>query len=218
MNQELIDQKKYWDKEVQTFDSIYSHGKSKFSNWLDKKFRWDMYARFNYTIENSKPISGKSFLDVGCGTGKYSIRFAKEGAYRVIGIDISDNMINICKERSVIENVNNQCEFYVGDLTNFDSNQKFDIVIGIGLFDYIRNPFEVIKKMHNVSSDRVIASFPRSGTLRALIRKIRLSLKGCPVYFYSEKELDKLLKNVGFKDYSTKVLGQLFCITAYVND
>ena len=218
MNGELDIQKKYWDKEVQTFDSIYTHGKSSISNWLDKKFRWDMYARFNYTIQKSKPISGMTFLDVGCGTGLYSIEFAKNNASKVTGIDIADNMIKVCKERAEKENLTEKCDFYVGDLLTFNSDSKYDVVIGIGLFDYISQPFNVIKKMHDVSKDRVIFSFPRSATWRAFLRKIRLSLKGCPVYFYSKGQLDELLKKSGFKRYESEIVGQLICITAFVND
>lgn len=218
MNQELVKQKNYWDKEVQTFDSIYTHGKSGFSNWLDKKFRWDMYARFKYTIENSKPIEGKTILDVGCGTGIYSIEFAKQGASLVTGIDIAENMIDVCKDRAEKEKMTDRCNFKVGDLLEFKTSQKFNVVIGIGLYDYISEPLEVLKKMCEVSNDRVIASFPRASTWRAFVRKIRLKLKGCPVYFYSEKQLDKLIKDSGFAKYDVEILGQLFCVTAYVKD
>ena len=215
MTEELITQKNYWDKEVQNFDSIYSHGKSGFSNWLDKKFRWDMYARFKYTIENSKPIEGKTFLDVGCGTALYSLEFAKNGAKLVTGIDISENMIEVCKKRALKEEGGSKCEFFVGDLLKFNPEKKYDVVIGIGLFDYISQPFDVIKKMCEVSSDRVIMTFPRSATWRAAVRKVRLSLKGCPVYFYSKEQLDDLFKKAGFVKYDYEILGQLFCVTAY---
>ncbi|MFZ0455685.1 MAG: class I SAM-dependent methyltransferase [Ignavibacteriaceae bacterium] len=218
MSSELEIQKKYWDNEVQSFDSIYTHGKSDFSNWLDKKFRWDMFARFKYTIENSKPIAGKTFLDVGCGTGLYSIEFAKNNASEVTGIDISSNMIKICEGRAEKENVKEQCKFYMGDLLTFNPDTKYDVVIGIGLFDYISEPYDVLKKMHDVSRDRAIFSFPRSSTWRAYARKIRLTLRGCPVYFYSESQLEELLKKAGFKRFESEILGQLFCITAFVDE
>ena len=218
MNSELEIQRKYWDNEVQSFDSIYTHGKSDFSNWLDKKFRWDMYARFKYTIEKSKPISGKTFLDVGCGTGLYSIEFAKNNASEVTGIDISDKMIKICQDRAEKENVKEKCKFHIGDLLTFNPEKKYDVVIGIGLFDYISKPYNVLKKMHDVSRDRAIFSFPRSTTWRAYLRKVRLTLRGCPVYFYSESQLEELLKKAGFIRYESEILGQLFCITAFVNE
>ena len=99
MNQELVRQKNFWGEEINNFDSIYSHQKSKFSNFLDRVFRWDMYERFNYTIRNSEPIRGKSFLDVGCGTGRYSLEFARLGAAKVVGLDIAERMVEACRRR-----------------------------------------------------------------------------------------------------------------------
>src|SRR3989338_3709869 len=39
-----------------------------------------------------------TILDVGCGTGQATLLFAQKG-YRVIGLDISQEMINIAKEK-----------------------------------------------------------------------------------------------------------------------
>jgi len=216
MSDELFTQEKYWDSEVNEFDSIYSHGKSKLSNWLDKTFRWDMYARFEYTIKNSEPIKNRSFLDVGCGTGRYSIEFAKRGAGKVVGIDISKEMIKVCNLQAEKSGYQKLCTFYQTDLTKFNSENKFDVCIGIGLFDYISNPLPVISKMQKLVSDSAIMTFPRFGTWRAFIRKIRLGLKGCPVYFYSKSKIEKILTEAGFHKFEIEIVGQLYCITAYV--
>ena len=39
----------------------------------------------------------KRVLDLGCGDGRYSIIFAKQGA-RVIAIDVSEHQLNIAKQ------------------------------------------------------------------------------------------------------------------------
>jgi 2-polyprenyl-3-methyl-5-hydroxy-6-metoxy-1,4-benzoquinol methylase len=216
MSDELLTQEKYWDSEVNEFDSIYSHGKSRFSNWLDKTFRWDMYARYEYTLKHSEPIKGRSFLDVGCGTGRYSIEYAKQNAGKVVGLDISSEMIKICKMRAEKDNFEKQCSFYQTDLTKYNLDSKFDVCIGIGLFDYISDPAPVILKMQQAVSECAIMSFPRAGTWRALIRKIRLRLKGCPVFFYSKAKIENELNKAGFKKIEIEILGQLFCVTAHV--
>ncbi|MHB1689029.1 MAG: class I SAM-dependent methyltransferase [Ignavibacteriaceae bacterium] len=214
MTNELLTQEKYWDSEVKDFDSIYSHGKSRFSNWLDKTFRWDMYARYEFTLKNSEPIKDKSFLDVGCGTGRYSIEFAKRGAGKVVGLDISNEMIKVCEDRSKKEGFENFCIFYQTDLIQYRNDSLFDVCIGVGLFDYISNPLPVISKMHKVVSGCAIMTFPRSGTWRAYLRKIRLGLKGCPVYFYSKTKIEKLLADAGFKSHDIEIVGQLYCVKA----
>ena len=216
MNQELKKQKNYWDQEVGDFDSIYSHGKSKFDNWIDATFRWDMYARFDYTIQHSEPIAGRTFLEVGCGTGRYALEFARRGASRVVGIDIAERMIEVCNTRARREHLEDRCTFLPSDLLQYSLISKFDVVIGIGLFDYIVEPLPVLTKMREVVGDRAIISLPRFWTWRAPVRRVRLALKGCDVFFYTKERIDMLLKQAGFKRYELEQVGQLYCVTAFV--
>jgi ubiquinone/menaquinone biosynthesis C-methylase UbiE len=216
VNEELTRQKEYWDSTVDDFDSIYSHGKSKFSNWIDATFRWDMYTRYEYTLKHSEPITGRAFLDVGCGTGRYALEYARRGAGRVVGIDIATRMVEVCAARAREEHLDDRCNFLQSDLLPYSPGAKFDVVIGIGLFDYIRDALPVMTKMHDVVSDRAIMSLPRLWTWRAPVRKVRLALKGCAVYFYTQERIDALLKQAGFSRYELEQIGQLYCITAYV--
>ncbi len=216
MDQNLAKQESYWDREVDNLDSIYSHGKSKFQNWVDATFRWDMYARFEYTLKHAEPIAGRTCLDVGCGTGRYALEFARRGARQVTGIDIAANMIALCRERARAEELEGSCKFEVGDLLAFTPASKFDVVIGIGLFDYIREPLPVLARMARVAADRAIISLPRLWTWRAPVRKVRLALRGCDVYFYSKPRLESLLKQAGFKSCEIEQVGQLYCVTAFV--
>ncbi len=216
MSEELVKQKEYWDREVGEFDSIYSHGKSKLDNWIDAKFRWDMYARFEYTLKHSEPIPGKSVLDVGCGTGRYALEYARRGARRIVGIDIASEMVKVCERRAREAGVQERCEFVVSDLLAYEPKEKFDVCIGIGLFDYIRDARPVLAKMARVVSDHAIVSLPRAETWRAPVRRVRLALRGCPVYFYSRARVDELMREAGFKRYELEVVGQLYCVTGYV--
>src|SRR5437762_2690196 len=95
---EIVTQRNYWNREVNDFHSIYSHQKSKFATYLDRVFRKDMYERFVFTRENSWPIPYRSFLDVGCGSGVYSLEFARQGAAYVTGLDIAENMLQVCRK------------------------------------------------------------------------------------------------------------------------
>jgi SAM-dependent methyltransferase len=216
MNPELARQQNYWDRTSRKFDSIYSHDKSRLANWLDGIFRWDMYERFDYTMKRSEPIEGRSFLDVGCGTGRYALELADKGARKVVGLDIADEMVKTCEDRARAVGLANRTLFVRTDLLQFRPETRFDIAIGIGLFDYVRNPLPVLTKMRESASDRAILSFPRAGTWRAFVRRIRLGLLGCDVYFYSEQRIRGLLDQAGFKRYDAVKIGQLYCVTAYV--
>jgi len=62
-------------------------------------------------------LPGGSILDVGCGPGWTSLLLARAG-YAVTGVDISERMIEIARERSVLENT--PAEFVVGDMEDLD--------------------------------------------------------------------------------------------------
>ncbi len=216
MTTELKQQENYWDSQVDDFDSIYSRRKSRFTRFLDRVFRWDMFARYTYTLEKSEPIRDRLFLDIGCGTGLYSLEYARRECSLVVGIDIAENMVEVCSKRAEKEGLSERCEFVHADLLDYQPGKLFDVCIGIGLFDYISDPLPVIVKMRECVKDRVIMSFPKLWTWRAPIRKIRLGLKGCGVYFYSRKRIQDLLKEAGFVRHEMRVIGQLYCVTAYV--
>ena len=87
-------------------------------------------------ILNSDPILWKfvgevrniSILDAGCGTGYLSRKLAVKGA-KVTGIDLSEKMIAIAKEKSATENY--KIDFYVDDCSKLDKlcDRCFDVVI-----------------------------------------------------------------------------------------
>jgi 2-polyprenyl-3-methyl-5-hydroxy-6-metoxy-1,4-benzoquinol methylase len=215
LNNELQAQRAFWNSEADAFQRIYTHRKSKFANTLDQIFRKDMYERFVFTIEHCEPIKGRTFLDVGCGNALYSLELARKGAAKVVGIDISEVMIGLCKQSSENENLTDVCTFIQTDLLDYKPESKFDVSFGIGLFDYISDPLPVLKRMREVSSDKAIMAFPRLWTWRAPIRKVRLARKGCDVFFYSKAKIEKLLRDAGFSRQEIVKVGKLYCVVAY---
>lgn len=215
MSKEILAQRRFWNNEADSFQRIYTHKKSRFANVLDKLFRKDMYQRFAFTIENCEPVANRSFLDVGCGNGLYSLELARRGAARVVGIDIAEVMVELCKRSSVAENLDDRCTFTQTDLLAYDSEAHFNVSFGIGLFDYIRDPLPVLRKMRELSNDKVILSFPRYWTWRAPVRKARLSIKGCDVVFYTAARIKKLMAAAGFSRHTLTRVGKLYCVIAY---
>lgn len=76
---------------------------------------------------------GLSALDVGCGTGNYTIPFEKEPFLKLLGIDKSDDMLNVAKRRS------HHIEWLLGDILTYDfKGATFDRVWGISMLHYFR--------------------------------------------------------------------------------
>jgi ubiquinone/menaquinone biosynthesis C-methylase UbiE len=216
MKNEIEIQRNFWNSEADAFERIYSHEKSKLSTMLDQVFRKDMYERFVFTIKNCEPVKGRTFLDVGCGNGMYSVDLGKKGASRVVGLDISPVMIGRCEESARKENLQDRVTFVQTDLLEYKPDSKFDVSYGIGLFDYISDSLPVLKKMREVTKDKAIMAFPRLMTWRAPVRKVRLTAKGCPVFFYTKSKINQLMKDAGFARWEITRVGKLHCVVAHV--
>lgn len=214
IGQNIIKQRDYWDRVSDDFDSIYTHKKSKFALWLDRIFRADMSERFDYTLLQATPISGKTILDVGCGSGHYSLALARKGAQKVVGVDFAPSMIQRAIQLTSDEGMSHICDFRVQTIEDIPETERFDIVIGIGLLDYFFRPEDLLRHMHRRARDKVILSFPRSNTWRAPIRKARLTLCGCDVYFYSASKVRRLIEESGGRLIDLQVVGKLFCTTS----
>jgi 2-polyprenyl-3-methyl-5-hydroxy-6-metoxy-1,4-benzoquinol methylase len=93
----------------------------------------------------SKP---KTILDCGSGTGGHAILLAKRG-YEVTGIDLSEEMINIAKEKASKNNVN--VDFHVMNLCNLRLNKKFDACISMfNVIGYITNNNDLLNALSNI--------------------------------------------------------------------
>jgi cyclopropane fatty-acyl-phospholipid synthase-like methyltransferase len=214
MSKEILSQRDYWNREAAAFEQIYSHRKPWLWNLLDRVFRKDMFERFAFALRHCEPIAGRTFLDVGCGSGLYSIELARRGAAKVVGIDVAERMLDLCRQSARREGLADRCSFEHADLLAYTPQSPFDVTIGIGLFDYIRDPLPVLRKMREVTKDKAILSFPRLWTWRAPVRKVRLLLRGCGVYFYSAKTMRELIEQAGFRSCRITKVGKLHCVVA----
>jgi 2-polyprenyl-3-methyl-5-hydroxy-6-metoxy-1,4-benzoquinol methylase len=215
VGQNVPKQRDYWNRVAEDFDSIYAQRKSRLGRWLDRTFRADMFERLDYTLLQADPIPGHTLLDVGCGTGRYCLAFARKGAQRVVGIDFAPSMIQRATELAAESDLSDICEFRVQTIEDMSETEVFDVVIGIGLLDYFSHPESLLQLMHRHARERVILSFPRSNTWRAPLRKVRLTLRGCDVHFYSESKVRQLIKENGGQLLDLRVVGKLFCTTSH---
>ena len=47
-------------------------------------------------------LTGKRVLDLGCGFGEHCMRCIRQGAEKVVGIDISEKILEICPDCKII--------------------------------------------------------------------------------------------------------------------
>ena len=205
---------KYWNDIAKQFDSIYTGEKSAVGRALDRWLRQDIFGRFDWVMRKAGDVRDRTVCDIGCGSGRFVTELAKRGAKRVMGVDVAPEMINLSKALVEKDGVADRCEFAVSDVENWTSKERFDLVIAIGFWDYIADPRSRLKKIHGMTKGTFLSAWPRAETWRAPVRKVRLSILGCPVYFFRHDEVHSLLKEAGFTIKSEEVIGQLYCVEA----
>lgn len=82
----------------------------------------DFYAATPIGQEN------KTVLDLCCGTGHLAIHFLEKG-YRVIGLDLSDHMLDYAREKARPYIESGQAAFIQGDASNFTLDERFGLVV-----------------------------------------------------------------------------------------
>ncbi|KAK2765187.1 hypothetical protein FQN54_008886 [Arachnomyces sp. PD_36] len=99
---------------------------------------------------NIGDISQLRVLDLACGTGFYSRKLLEWGAREVVGVDISQAMVDDANQRSKGDN---RIQFQVGDCTKPLDLGKFDIVLAGWLLNYSANEEEHLEMWRNISNN-----------------------------------------------------------------
>lgn len=80
-------------------------------------------------------------LDVACGTGDFSIEALRHGVRQVVGVDISENMLAVAREKARDKGLEEQLEFLYGDseqLTFPDGNfDAVTVAFGVRNFEHL---------------------------------------------------------------------------------
>ena len=123
----------YWDKRSDSFMSQRRHELHSplAERWL-KEIREHMPAS-DISNQAGEEKEGKKLriLDVGCGSGFFSILLGIRG-YKVTGTDLTPSMIQCSKKLAEEEGAD--CEFMIMDAENLDfEDQSFDMVISRNL-------------------------------------------------------------------------------------
>lgn len=207
---------RFWNGAAGEFDAVYSGaGKSAFAHFLDSFFRRDIYQRFDWVMEKSGDVRGKTICDIGCGSGRFAAEFAQRGAGRVTGVDFAPEMLKLARSLAERAGVEQQCDFVLSDILDWKTDRVFDITIAIGLWDYIAAPHQRLLAIRQMTGGTFLSAWPRLWTWRMPVRKLRLEyIRRCPVYFFRKSQARRLLEEAGFEVLSVETIGKLFCVEA----
>ena len=204
----------YWNDIAHKFDAIYTGDKSPLARGLDRWLRRDIYQRFDWVMREAGPsadLHDMRICDVGCGSGRFVASLAKRGA-QVTGVDFAPEMLKLGAQLAEAQGVADRCQWVLSDVLDWKTSERFDLVIAIGFWDYVADPLPRLQVIRSLTKTTFLSAWPRAATLRSAIRKVRLKVDGCPVYFFTLAQVQDYLQRAGFRVERHEVLGQLHCV------
>jgi 2-polyprenyl-3-methyl-5-hydroxy-6-metoxy-1,4-benzoquinol methylase len=163
---------------------------------------------------------GKRVLELGCGIGTDSVRFAKAGADLTL-VDISDKSIEMTKQRLEVYGL--KANIFTGnleELSSFLPKQTFDLIYSYGVIHHAQYPERIINEIkYYCNKDTIIkimlySKFSWKGITFFLTHGHKFNFNylktikyfaeaqlNCPyAYTYSKKELKNLFKDFKILD------------------
>ncbi len=175
----------------QEYDAWYETPLGSLSDRLEKEA---IFALF----KSKGPV-----LDVGCGTGNYTLEIARRGA-KAVGIDLSFDMAIFAKTQAEREGL--KTHFVVGRIEAMPFKKDvFDGVLGATALCFISNAETAIVEINRVmkKGGLVILGELNRFSYWALLRRMKGLFKKSSyrgARFFSLRKLKGLLEQAGFKD------------------
>jgi SAM-dependent methyltransferase len=186
------------------FDDLYEDERP-----LARRLRPGLFRRRALATETVASYASPSVLDVGCGSGRIGEFALQAGASRYLGVDFSEPMIELARAR--LERFGETFELIGADFLSAPIAGSFDVVLALGLFDYLPAPHLFARRMFELCAPGgcMVGSFPRFSLLKGPIRKVRYEWVGdCPIFNYTGRELELMLGASGFERVELQTPGR----------
>jgi len=133
-------------------------------NWIDfcKRLQYEDYLAAKESLKKLVPnLHGKTFLDVGCGSGLFSIAASALGARKVLGLDVDPEAVSTSKE--LIEKISqwdpdvkrDAIDFKVESILNQNiAPQQYDVVYSWGVLHHTGDMYTAFERIRNVVDEK----------------------------------------------------------------
>jgi SAM-dependent methyltransferase len=177
------------------FDDLYED-----ERLLVRLLRPGLFRRRRLAVDTVRAYSSPRVLDVGCGSGRIGEFVLDAGGAHYVGIDFSEPMIELARER--LKRFGARVELITDDFLTAAVEGRFDVVLALGLFDYLPNAGDFARRMFELCAPGgcVIGSFPAWSAVKGPARKVRYEWIGdCPIFNYSRPQLEQMFLAAGFE-------------------
>ena len=184
----------HFQKTARSFDALYDE-----DGRLSRLVRPGLVRRRELAVETVRSYMRPRVLDVGCGPGRVGEHVLHAGAAEYVGIDLAAPMLDLARER--LARFESRVRLVQGDFTTTPLGGRFDVVLALGLFDYLADPATVTRQIGELCTRSAVASFPRRHWLKGPVRKFRYEVvNDCPIFDYTEPQIRRLFADAGFSE------------------
>ena len=185
-----------FEERAHQFDDLYED-----ERFLVRTLRPGLFRRRQLAVDTVRAYASPRVLDVGCGSGRIG-EFVLEdgGAAHYVGVDFSEPMIELARAR-LNNRFADRTELLVEDFLTAPLDGPFEVILAVGLFDYLPEPHRFARKMFELTAPGgcVVGSFPTWSLIKGPVRKVRYEWLGnCPIFNYSRRELELMFGASGF--------------------
>jgi SAM-dependent methyltransferase len=186
--------RQHFQENASSFDDLYED-----ERLLQRLLRPGLFRRRELALEAVRSYSAPRVLDVGCGSGRIGELILQERARYWVGVDFSEPMLELAQRR--LERFGQRARLVHGDFLNLERSDHFEVIVALGLFDYLAQPERFAERMYELcaAAGSVVASFPAWTPLKGPLRKIRYErIHRCPIFDYTETGVRGLFEDAGF--------------------
>jgi ubiquinone/menaquinone biosynthesis C-methylase UbiE len=159
---------------------------------------------------------GDSVLEVAPGAGYLSIELSKLGRYKITGMDISKDLVEIASRNAKEAGV--EIDFRQGNVSRMPFNaNEFDVIICVLSFKNFKEPLKALEEMHRVlksGGTALIMDLNRQASMK-VTKKVAetMGLKGLNAYIagaiqrsgaYTRKDVETFISQTKFKDFEIR--------------
>ena len=174
----------------------------------------EMKEQANEVVKHIK--DGDSVLEIAPGAGYLSIELSKLGKYKITGMDISKDLVEIANRNAKEASVD--IDFQEGNVSNMPFHENvFNFIICVLAFKNFKEPRKALEEMHRVlkpGGTALIMDLNRKASMKVTKAVAEnMGLKGTMAYIagaiqrqaaYSRKEFESFISQTGFKDFVIK--------------
>jgi 2-polyprenyl-3-methyl-5-hydroxy-6-metoxy-1,4-benzoquinol methylase len=98
---------------------------------------FDFHSRrlFDYFMKIAQPESRESILELGCGTGRYTLHLLRK-RLRVLALDLSGECLEILRTKAIKNGVDEHLELRKCSIEDVPAEPEFDLVFGIHILHH----------------------------------------------------------------------------------